>query len=203
MPLDKRVSFPLDDDYFSGGSNLTGPEGALEDIINQLWEDFSGGLPSYAAVSTQTDSELHLYADASAGNDLFDGLSVVSPKKSLSAVFALLPNVLRHDVAVHLNGTFSDFGEVDVTCRLADNALLVIDGGDQLTTVAGPFMATASTDESISMAGAGWTPDAFAGYFIEVLGGAQQGALFSIQGNTADTIIPCKKWCSFFMSKAL
>ena len=197
MGVDQHTSFPLPNDFFSGGSHLTGPVGHLEDVLNQMYDEFSGGaVPAYLHAATETKAELQIYIDPVAGNDGNSGFSPVTPKKTLAAGIALLPNIIRHNTAIHLNGTFSDFGAELITCSLADGALLVIDGGAGLTQVAGPFTATAAGTTYLTVAGAGWTPDAWAGYLVEVTSGAQAGALCSIQGHTADTLTPCKNWSS-------
>jgi hypothetical protein len=143
-----------------------------------------------------TDAELHVYADGTSGDDANDGRTVGTPKKTLSAVFALIPEVIKHNTAVHLSGIFTDPGQNYFTRVFLNYPTLIIDGGDTLIQVAGPFMTTGASTTTLVVAGAGWTPDAWAGYIVEITSGVQSSKMVTVQGHTADTITPCKNWSS-------
>jgi hypothetical protein len=68
---------------------------------------------------------------------------------------------------------------------------VVIAGESAVVSIAGPFTATASDPSKLylDVSGAGWTPDAYAGYWIEITSGSQVGQTHTIQENTADRII--------------
>jgi len=141
-----------------------------------------------------TDAELHVYADGTSGDDANDGRTVGTPKKTLAAVFAMLPEVLEHNTAVHLSGIFTDPGVVSFGRVILNGVYLVLDGGSSVTQSAGPFTATASdaARKYVTVSGAGWTPDVYAGYWLEVTSGSQIGTFRTIQENTADRITVCR-----------
>jgi len=136
-----------------------------------------------------TLKESHYYADGTSGSDLNDGLTVGTPKKTKQAVFDIVPYQIANDTAIHLSGNFAE-----ETGRLDKNVLngkyLVVDGGDTLTQVAGPFTATASGATLLTVSGAGWTVDQYTGYAIEITSGALTGQIRTIIEHTADTMTP-------------
>lgn len=143
-----------------------------------------GQQPVYA-----TSEVSHFYADGTSGNDLNDGLTALTPKKTKQAVFDIVPYQIANDTCIHLTGTFSE-----ETGRLDKNVLngkyLVVDGGEALTQVAGPFTATASDVDLLTVGSAGWTVDQYAGYAIEITSGALTGQVRTIHSHTADTMVP-------------
>lgn len=141
-----------------------------------------------------TDAELHVYADGTSGDDANDGRTVGTPKKTLVEVLAMLPEVLEHNTAVHLSGIFTDPGVINFGRVILNGVYLVIDGGSSVTQSAGPFTATASdaARKYVDVSGAGWTPDEYAGYWLEVTSGSQIGTFRTIQENTADRITVCR-----------
>ena len=142
-----------------------------------------------------TDAELHVYADGTSGDDANDGRTAGTPKKTLAAVFDLIPEIIKHNTAVHLSGEFIDFGYWGPGSRIVmDGAYFIIDGGTDVTQVAGPFTATASDPSKLylDVSGAGWTPDEYAGYWIEITSGSQTGTQLTIQENTIERIQVCK-----------
>jgi hypothetical protein len=157
------------------------------------WEVSGGGGTSIGGVSTATSAETHVYVDGSSGSDSNDGLTALTPKKTLQAAFDLLPDIIKHNTAIHLTGTFDDLGFVRGHLPTT-TARLLIDGGDAVTVVAGAFTATdPETDATqIGDSGQSWTVDAYAGYFVEVIDGPAAGEVRMIQGNTATVLTPCQ-----------
>jgi hypothetical protein len=149
----------------------------------------------YSAITnyaTQTFKDVSFYADGTSGADTNDGLTVATPKKTLGAVFALCPYVVRHTVTFNLVGIF-DFALEASTYVVLDkhismNGNIVLDGGANYTSYAGPFVATANDKLLMTVAAAGWVADAYAGYMIRMDSGAQSGALRTIIKNDATTM---------------
>lgn len=157
---------------------------------------FPGQAPS--GFVSQTTAVGHYYADGTSGNDTYcDGLVATAysagvvhcAKKTLQAVFDLVPFLVKHNTAVHLAGTFtSDSGYLSRAVEKA--AYLVVDGGNAHTSVAGPWTADIHSASSIGLTTAGWSVDAYEGYMMEVVDGTCAGQTRTIHGNTATTITP-------------
>jgi hypothetical protein len=156
------------------------------------------------AVASKTTAELHVYANSVTGNDSNNGLTSGTPKLTLNAVLALVPDIIAHNTVVHLSGTFN---EASVTfTRFVENLFggatntiyLVIDGGTDLTPFAdnggAGWVSTSGTIADVTVAAAGWAVDAYKGYILEVTAGPCIGQHRMIQGNTADTITPCRNF---------
>lgn len=143
-------------------------------------------------ITTRTVGELHLYANGTSGNDANDGLTVGTPKETLQAVFDLVPDNVIHNTCVHIAGEFIDQGEAILSKRVTGkNERLLIDGGADLTikpSDGGPFTADADSNsvEYIKVDAAGWTPDAYKGWWVEIPNGS--GNVYCIQRNTASQI---------------
>ena len=120
--------------------------------------------------SHATKTTIHVYANGTSGDDDNDGLDVARPKKTLGAVFALVPDIVKHNVCVHLVGTFDTIGYVYVSKIVDRNGRLLIDGGTDLTPVLpGPFTATVASDVDHIDCGGGLGPNTHAGYFCEII----------------------------------
>lgn len=150
-----------------------------------------------AGYVTQTTGVLHLYADGTSGSDSNNGLTALTAKKTLSAVFSLLPSVIKHNTAIHLNGTFtisSDTTSNLIIPLMASNINFIVDGGPIMVTVAdnsgSPWSADINSTTSIGLSTAGWVADVYKGYIVEVLSGPASGQHRTIQSNTATTITP-------------
>jgi hypothetical protein len=148
--------------------------------------------------ATRTTAELHLYADGTSGSDANDGLTVGTPKKTLAAVVALIPDHVTHNVLVHLIGEFviTSAVSIDSFQQARANAKIIFLGKyDTWTDVGGGTKtATGSSVSSLVVAGAGWVANAYAGYMVKVLTGAAAGQVRMVQLNTADTITPMKNF---------
>jgi len=185
-----RMKLPIESvpaNHFAGGARKglrrTGVE--LPDILN--------------ARATCTVAELHVYADGTSGDDLNDGLSLSTPKKTLQAAFDLVPDIVKHNTCVHLSGVFAS-AVANVHKTVMYPAFFLVDGGDDVTTVAddggSPWAADIGSTTSIGLTTAGWTVDAYAGYYVKILSGALSGRVSLIQSNTGTTIVPARNFPS-------
>ena len=143
----------------------------------------------FATVTTKT---LQVYANGSTGNDSNDGLTVGTPKLTLGAVFALVPDIVKHNVCVNLAGTLTDWGAI--TLSRTALAWLFVDGGTDTTTLAGPYTANIHETYSIGLTTAGWTANAYRGYLVKVTSGACNGEIRTIQSHTTTTITPTQNF---------
>ena len=143
----------------------------------------------FATVTTKT---LQVYANGSTGNDTNDGLTVGTPKLTLGAVFALVPDIVKHNVCVNLAGTLTDWGAI--TLSRTALAWLFVDGGTNTTTLAGPYTADIHETYSIGLTTAGWTANAYRGYSVKVTSGACNGEIRTIQSHTTTTITPTQNF---------
>jgi len=142
---------------------------------------------------TATKRVSHYYADGTSGDDANDGLTALTPKKTQQAVYDIVPQQIAHDTCIHLSGTFTN-ESAELEKHILYDKMLVVDGGDALTQVAGPFTATGSSTSSLTVSGAGWTIDQYVGYFLEITSGALTGQIRTIQRHTADTITPIQNF---------
>ena len=149
----------------------------------------------YESVHKYTAGVFHAYADSSMPDDTGDGLSWLTAKKTLEAAAAVLPDIAYDHVVLHLKGAFVLPDTVLIGIRIAGNGKrLLIDGGDEIIVVDGPYTATSSSITSLTDSARSWTPNALRGYTVEILDGAAAGYQYTIQSNTVDTIVVGKTW---------
>lgn len=176
--------FPVPDDAFKDALPKSVGD-YLVIILNWLWN----------AVAKVTTHDTHVYANGTSGDDANDGLSAGTPKKTLQAVFALLPDIIKYNTAVHLDGVFSEQGHSYIFSHVSINILLVIDGDNAvIDTGEGPLTATGSSVTSLTVAAAGWGANAHHGYWIRFASGPLSDEDYQIQSNTADTLVPFKNF---------
>ncbi|MEO5367386.1 MAG: hypothetical protein H7831_13765, partial [Magnetococcus sp. WYHC-3] len=134
------------------------------------------------------------YTNADGVTEATNALSnwfIGSPKKGLSAVELLIPDYCKHNVVVHISGTFvGPDCSADIQCTCDPGIRILIDGGTKLTTVVGPFAADIHTASSIGFAAAGWVADAYRGCLVEILSGPCLGETRGVQIHNATTITP-------------
>ena len=123
--------FPLDPEVFKHGMNLYGEEGLVR-FLNLLDEGLSGGTAGGAPAAVTTE-KLEVYANSATGNDANDGLSESTPKKTIHAVLAIVPDIIKHETIVHLRGTFDVAPGLNI--RKMVIAPFVIDGGLEVDIV--------------------------------------------------------------------
>jgi len=154
---------------------------------------------------TQTTGVLHVYADGTSGNDAWDGSAaaqtpgtLIGPKKTLQAVFDLIPFRVAHNTCVHLAGTFTDWGLAYLIRYVELVATLLIDGGTALTIVDDNGGVNYTDDihsaSSIGLTTAGWAVDAYAGYLVEMVSGVCSGQHRMIVANTSTTLTPAQNF---------
>jgi len=154
---------------------------------------------------TQTTGVLHVYADGTSGNDAWDGSAaaqtpgtLIGPKKTLQAVFDLVPDHIKHNTCIHLAGTFDEWSLALLDKALLNSAYLVVDGGPGTTVVDNNGGANYAADiNSVSTLGvttAGWIADTHRGLLVEVVDGPAAGQTRMIQGHTTTTITPVRNW---------
>jgi hypothetical protein len=143
-----------------------------------------------------------------AGNDTNTGLSFLSPKLTFQAIINLVPDNISAPVTVNVRGVYDALTSGIVTyinkyisdSRTGTNAsadvFLCVDGGPGVYVVAdnagSPWTADISSSSTIGLTTAGWTPDLYAGYWVEILSGACTGQTRLIQGHDATTITPAR-----------
>lgn len=146
---------------------------------------------------SKTSSTLHLYADSATGLDSNTGLSASSPKQTVAAVMALVPYIIEQRVIVHLAGdlavtTDSSLLSNRTIGNIKGGYAVTISGEDDVTVVddnsGSNYSATGSSTASVTVSGAGWTPNEFHGRMVEILDGPEAGMLRGVQRNTTDTI---------------
>jgi len=150
----------------------------------------------YSSVNKYTAGVFHAYADSSRPDDSGNGLSWATAKKTLEAAVAVLPDVAEDHVVLHLKGTFDISGSyvaLNITMR-GSGKYVLIDGGDEVNIIDGPYTATSGTTTSITDTARSWSQNALRGYFVEILDGPAAGYRYPIQSNTADTLVVGKTW---------
>jgi len=148
----------------------------------------------YASLATKV---FHVYCDSAVADDSGDGRSWATAKKTLEAAVALLPDVALDHVVLHLKGTFSPSTYVNITTNMkGNNKLLIVDGGDDVEILDGPYTSTGGTTTSLIDTVRSWTPNQYRGYAVEILDGALIGHHRTIESHTADTLNVLSPWSS-------
>lgn len=138
-----------------------------------------------AGAATVTSADLHLYADGTGGDDANDGLTASTPKKTLAAVAALLPSLIAHNVAIHLQGIFTDAVTFQASVKQGVGNSLTIDGGSSVTIISGPHTADTSSINTIGLSTLSETVDVHGGLWVQILDGPAVGQFRLINSNTA------------------
>jgi hypothetical protein len=132
-----------------------------------------------------TVSGINYYADGIDGSDSNDGLTINTPKLTLQAVFDLVPFHVKNDVVITLSGTFIDDTAV-LNNYIYGGAHLVIDGGEGVTRVSGPYTVSAGDATYVGTASSveEWS---YAGYWVKLTGGTQSDFIRGCVTNKLDT----------------
>jgi hypothetical protein len=118
--------------------------------------------------ATKTSAVSAYYCDSSRSDDSGDGLTLATAKKTWAGLDAIVPDIIRHNTLIRLKGTFSDFGAYTFLPRIVMSpAILLIDGGSEVTEVVGTTTATGATASVIT--GGSATNDQYMGYWLEIL----------------------------------
>jgi len=158
-----------------------------------------------AATVKQTTGVLHVYANGTDGSDTYDGTAatntpgtLIGPKKTLAGVLVLVPYRVRHNVCVHLAGIFAEPAAFSFFRMIEDGAILLIDGGLGTTVIAddggNPWAADIHSTSTLGLSTAGWAPDQYAGYWLQLEDGPAAGQTRTIKSHTATTIIPIRNF---------
>lgn len=169
----------------------------LDANTGQLWQKMLQADPvswNVLGAATATVGILHLYADGTSGDNTNDGRTVGTPKRTLSAVFALMPDVVKHYVCIHLTGNFGVSELAYLVGTVDAGVYVVIDGGADFTILDGPYTADIASTTSIGLSTAGWTSDEHAGYWVQILDGAAAGQTRLITEHDGTTLVPS---CNF------
>ena len=161
-----------------------------------IWRRVSGDDVSYA---TKT-----LYCNSIIGDDSIADGSSNYPFATPTAMWASIPEKLKHIYNLKYTGSFSDYPHV-AGRAYEDRGMIVEEGLGTWTHVAGTFTVNSITNlgtqwsgHVINVSGAAWTPDAYQSYFVLVKTGAAAGRLFGIFKNDSDNIIT--HYCYYQMS---
>ncbi len=149
-------------------------------------------LGTVVSMGTVSIAESHFYCNGTTGNDANDGLTIGTPKLTLGAVFALVPDVVKFNTCVHLAGTFTDFGHIPFQRIIAPGILFIIDGGADTTDIVGDTISDINAADHIGLSTIGWTIDTYCGYQIKITSGAASGDIRTIHSNNPAEAYVCK-----------
>lgn len=170
-------------------------QGMPNEIVTQFDSQVVSDVPSTRSV-LQTTTTTHIYVNSVTGNDQNDGYSSSRAKLTIQAAFNAVPDYIKHHTCIHLSGNFTVGGSFVKRGAYQGNPVnfnrILIDGGTDLTVIAdnagSPWTADIHDYLNVGLTTAGWTPDAYAGYMVEILSGNCSGQTRMIQGNTATTL---------------
>lgn len=145
--------------------------------------------------STTTVKNIYV---ATTGSDLTGDGTAGNPYKTIQKAIDTLPDFINYSVNINIGpGTFNE--NISFTKRttsssteLSVNQLFVFFNGSS-TEIVPEQTATAGSNNTITVAGAGWTPNAYQEKFILITGGTgfapgHFNNYFPILSNTADTL---------------
>jgi hypothetical protein len=211
----------------TGGSGIEGPTGptglsatlgvtagTYGDVSNipQITVDVNGQITSIVEQNITSTSILTLYVSNATGSDSNDGLTLLTPKKSIQAAVdavglflaaATSPNA-HATINVAAQSTVEDFNVTGTYAGRGLNAspLGILIQGATPTILSGPHTLTSvsltdpdntvvgsnnGAEGTITVLGAGWTVNAYAGKFVRIQGGATT-TYAPISSNTSDTL---------------
>jgi len=150
-------------------------------------------LRDYASCSQDT---FHAYADSTRPDDTGDGRTLATAKKTIAAAVALLPNVAEGHVVLHLSGTFTLTEITIINTDTQRYKRLIVDGGDSIEVLEGPYAATSGTTSTLTDSVRSWTINQWQGYIVEILDTSNIGHRTTIQSNTSDTLTVVQNWSS-------
>lgn len=193
------------DSIRSDVNDLESDISAVDGYISTLQSTTSSLSTSVSTLTTAsnlvaTTATMIFYVDGSATDDTGDGLSLGTAKKTLQAVFDLIPFIVRHSVIVNIKNTLDQHALVGSARKttlnkyIANSGLILIDGGTDETIVAGPFTSTSASATALTDSGQSWTVDAYFGYWAKITSGGSANVWSVIQENTATTITPCRNF---------
>lgn len=151
----------------------------------------------FYAGENATRQNTNIYIDPVSGSDATGNGSSSYPFKSFTKAFEYIPHLIRHVVKIIPKaGSYTSFPNT-LDNKFDRDGLLVIESEDLPTEVLAEQTTTGLTAKglasnkagwNLTVSGAGWTNDQFHGNFVEFTSGNANGKVFSIFGNTTDTI---------------
>jgi hypothetical protein len=165
-----------------------------------LWKKESASPGTWGEVggaSSGTEAALTLTVDGTSGSDtpsvsrpavLYGGDYSAYPFQTIQAAVNSFARDRKETVVINVIAAGNYTG---VSFKALKQAGLTINGlQDLVTPTTGPATGTATsgTSASLTLTGAGWTPDNFVGKFCKIISGAGAGQHFIIATNTADTL---------------
>ncbi|MFA5049015.1 MAG: hypothetical protein WC516_08380 [Patescibacteria group bacterium] len=139
----------------------------------------------------KTTSIMHIYADGLTGLDKNSGIFGF-PKKTILSALNLIPYYIQHNVCLHLSNTFEDYGILQIEKNIKAGCKFIIDGGSEITTIAGPFISDIHSISSIGLTTMELDLDQYAGYWVSVF----DKPLRTIQKNNINVITPVRHYDS-------
>jgi len=139
-----------------------------------------------------------LAVDGSSGSDaptatrpalILEGDYSAEPFATIQAAIDAVPQTAAYSVTINVAaGDYQGFDLKGIQCGRGNFSVLGAQG--PVTPTTGPASGTASSGSvnSLTLTGAGWTPDDFVGKFCKIVSGQGAGQHFIIATNTADTL---------------
>lgn len=140
-----------------------------------------------------TTADFTVYADAALGNDANDGLTPLTPVKTLEKLRSLIPCQIKHHFVANIKGHFVvPWSFTFFNNQFVDQVTGLLDGGDGFTTLAGPIVSDTNGLNVIGLTTLGLTPDEHTGRQVRILTGPATGDVRTIKKNTAGDVIPTR-----------
>ncbi|MDP3986706.1 MAG: hypothetical protein Q8P81_00600, partial [Nanoarchaeota archaeon] len=180
-------------------TSITGTLGISGSLIVSGALGYYGSSENLVGLMSATTGNMRWFIDGTNGSDSNDGLTSATPKKNFRAITASIPDLIKHNCVLHLTGSVVDSVAMNLYRYVDTGVTFLIDGGPVLTYTlddgaGGGIVSTATTTGSITVAGAAYAVDLYAGWYIDVLTGPAAGQSRLIQRNTDTTIIPTVNW---------
>jgi hypothetical protein len=156
-------------------------------LMNKFWRKID------ATMARITSATVHLYIDASSGDDENDGSSWGNAKETLLAAVEAAAEYPRHDIAFHARGAFNENSNLIIPISGKHRKVIFdfFDNGNNETIVVAEQTSTSVTTDTLTKTGAGWTVNAYRGEWVKITDGAQAGNYRQIRSNTSDTMTFC------------
>ena len=139
------------------------------------------------------------YVNTVVGDDVEGDGSVDAPFATMTRVLNLLPKFVNSPINIFLVAPTANpiTAMPDIDIEFGPGGQITIQGASNPNVIAAPLTLTGWTDvgvgdtyaHQLTVAGAGWAPNMYRGYFVNVTSGASAGAYYAIASNTADTLV--------------
>ena len=186
---------------FTVGSGTPFLPGDVGKLITINYATNPGNNGSFAIATVVSTTQV-TYANVRGVNETLPAggkWALSSPKKTLAAVFALVPYMVSNNVCVHLSGTFTDASTYWLEKLVALGANLVVDGGTATTPVSmitgtGDSFGVVGSTVTLTDAGANFTSN-LVGKTINITGATTAGnsGFFTVTAVPSPTTIQFTK----------